>query len=175
MTTIYMKYSRVTVNGKQLGSKKTRSAASSNVFALWNVNWFGPCPHVDSLGIATRFASINYFCKHSVDVRGENVCTIQNIGKPITVWHCDIFGIHTIVPVQLIKCRCVSLVDTLENSDVTIVVPTFDNRKAGYCACATRAGAKFTNARETVNCRCKVHWTQFTSPTTACCWTSILL
>ena len=36
LCSICLRYSHVTVNGKQLGSKKSRSASSSTVMALWN-------------------------------------------------------------------------------------------------------------------------------------------
>ena len=72
LSSIYQRYSHVTVNSKQLGSKKSRSASSSTVMALWNVNWFGPCSAESSDNIVTRAASINYFCKHSVTIKGVN-------------------------------------------------------------------------------------------------------
>ena len=50
-------------------------------------------------------------------------------GKPITVWYNNLFepcGVHTIVPVQLVKCRLVSVVDKLDHEDVFIVIPCID-------------------------------------------------
>ena len=86
--------------------------------ALWNVNWFGPCSDADSSDIVTRAASINYFCKHSVSVKGVNKTRLQiypgfciyhpkntQLGKPITIWYHDLFeprGVHSFIPAQLI-------------------------------------------------------------------------
>ena len=74
LSSICLRYSHVTVNGKQLGSKKSRSASSSTVMAMWNVNWFGPCSDAD---IVTRAASINYFSKHTVSLKRVNKTRLQ--------------------------------------------------------------------------------------------------
>ena len=140
IATVYMKYSHVFVNGKQLGSKNSRSASSSTVMASWNVNWFGPCSNaVCSDNVVTRAAKINYFCKHNVTINNVSKTHLlanmswflyhpksTSLGKPIMVWHQELFetvGINSFLPVQLIKCRCISLVDTIDNEEVFITVP----------------------------------------------------
>ena len=134
MSSIYYRYAHIVVNCKQLGSKNSRSAASSTVMALWNVAWFGPCSDLSSSDVVIRAARVNYFCKHSITVKGVNKTHVlvnlswflyhpknTQLGKPITIWCHDLFepcGIHTFVPIQLVKCRCVSLVDVIDNEDV---------------------------------------------------------
>ena len=43
MSSMYMRYSHLFVNGKLLGSYKSRTASSSTVIASWDANLFGPC------------------------------------------------------------------------------------------------------------------------------------
>ena len=37
-------------------------------------------------------------------------------GKPVTIWECDIFDFCTISPIDVVKCRTVSLVDKLTDA-----------------------------------------------------------
>lgn len=46
----------------------------------------------------------------------------------MTVWECDLFempGIHSIIPIQFIQCRIVTLIDKISEHDpsVLFVVP----------------------------------------------------
>ena len=101
---------------------------------------FGPCSE-ESGGDICRAARLHYFCKHSATINGENKTHIMltklswflyypkkdMFGKPITVWYNNLFepcGVHTIVPVQLVKCRSVCLVDKLDHEDVYICCPS---------------------------------------------------
>ena len=46
-------------------------------------------------------------------------------GKPITVWEHDLFelyGIYNILPVQFIKCRTVSLVDKVSETNLNALL-----------------------------------------------------
>ena len=94
--------------------------------ALWNVNWFGPCSDADSSDIVTRAASINYFCKHSVSVKGVNKTHLlanlswflyhpknTQLGKPITIK----FGITTFLNLE----ECIRLY--LHNLYSVVVCP----------------------------------------------------
>lgn len=141
MSSVYMRYSHLFVNGKLLGSHKSRTASSSTVIVSWEANLFGPCSE-QSGDVICRAARIQYFCKHTVTINGENKTHMlinlswflyhpkkDVFGKPITVWYNNLFepcGVHTIVPVQLVKCRSVSLVDKLDHEDVFIVIPCID-------------------------------------------------
>ena len=140
-STMYIRYSHLFVNGKLLGSYKSRTASSCTVIASWDANLFGSCSE-ESGGDICRAAGLHYFCKHSATINGENKThSLTNLswflyhpkkdvfGKPITVWYNNLFepcGVHTIVPVQLVKCRSVCLVDKLDHEDVFVVIPCVD-------------------------------------------------
>ena len=107
--------------------------------ALWNVNWFGPCLAEGIDNVVTRAARINYFCKHSVTIEGVDKTHLfanlswflyhpkhTQLGKPISIWYHDLFearGVHSFLPVKLIKCCCVSLTDVIDNEEVFVTVP----------------------------------------------------
>ena len=78
------------------------------------------------------------FHKHSVNVRGESHIIIlvalswfkyhpknSDFGKPIN----DLFendGIHSLIPIDYIVCRCVALIDKLDGESVLFVSPCID-------------------------------------------------
>lgn len=131
--------------GKQLGSSKSRSRSSSIVLASWKSNLFGeplltcsdlegPCPpELD------RAAVINRFLLHTISVCNETKTFLfvslswhqchpkmLKIGKPVTVWCRNIFetgGLHSIVPIQCITSRTVSLEINLDGECVLAVCP----------------------------------------------------
>lgn len=144
MSAIRMKYSHISMYGKQLGSFKTRTASSSVVMAEWNTCLLGPCSLADetSTNVVNRAARINYFCKHTITIHGQSKTHVlvnlswflyhpkyADLGKPITLWYDSLFdpnGIHTLIPVQYIKKRTVSIVEKLNDHDslsVIIVIP----------------------------------------------------
>ena len=116
----------------------------------WIPKYFGP-----SLGVASeastdldiRPARITFFAKHPIRVHGNlhthllaciswfkhhsDQAALGNL-KPMTIWEYDIFeppGNHSIIPVQFIQSRAVSLVDKLNEPDgptVLFVVPCID-------------------------------------------------
>ena len=57
----------------------------------------------------------------------KNHCDKDSCGKPVTIWECDIFDVCTISPLDVIKCRTVSLVDKLSDStgNVLFVSPYY--------------------------------------------------
>lgn len=137
----FLKHQAVTINGKCLGSYKTRRSASSIVLAAWTPCLFGlsdtaSCVHED------RPIRINFFAKHSVVFRDTTdvhllVCASwfkhhprkSNLGKPVSVWECDLFetsGTYSTVPVQLIRSRTVTLIDTLDGMSAMFVTPCID-------------------------------------------------
>ena len=122
------KYRTIQLDGKHLGSYKSRSTSSSIVLVTWNSDLFGT-PVASGISLPNnllRAARIDYFLLHSVTINGANFEHLlvslswflyhpkfESKGKPITVWCHDLFepsGVHTIVPVQLIKNRVVSLI-----------------------------------------------------------------
>ena len=51
------------------------------------------------------------------------------VGKPVSVWYDSLFepsGIHTLLSVQFVNCRGVSVVDLLEGESVLFFVPCID-------------------------------------------------
>jgi len=129
--TIYQQYSSVVINGKVLGSHKSRSHSSSIVMAEWNSQYFGAPNIGGDHEVQLRPVRINFFCKHAVTVHSSNIHVIVSVswfkyhpckdicGKPVTVWEPHTFelsGAHSFIPVQFIKFRTVSLIDTLSSS-----------------------------------------------------------
>ena len=129
----YRKYSSVTVNEIQLETHGSRSRSSSIVMAKWESSLFGSC------NTTIRAARIDYFCMHSLTLENQTKQTVlaglswfkfhpQNtkFGKPTTVWYHDLFesdGLHSLVPISFISCRCVSLIDILDGESVLFVCP----------------------------------------------------
>ena len=122
------KYRIIQLHGKQLGSYKSRSTSSSCVLAIWKSDVFGtPVASRITLPLnPLRAARINHFFLHSATINGTSFehllvsfswflyhPNFESKGKPITVWCHDMFeplGVHSLVPVQLIKCRAISLI-----------------------------------------------------------------
>ena len=132
MSSLYMRYSHIFVNDKLLGSYKSPTAFSSTVIVSWKVSLFGSYSE-ETGDVICRAARINYFCQHSVTINEENKTHMltnhpkKNVfGKPITVWYNNLYEPHTIVPVQLVKCRSVCLVDEIDREDVFVVIPCID-------------------------------------------------
>ena len=139
ISSVYMQYSSIFANGKQLGSHRSRTASSSIVIANWDNELFGNC---SSDRTTARAAQVNFFCKHVVTINGQNKTNVlvclswfkyhsQNttFGKPLTVWYRDVFeigGVCSLIPVQFIKCRTVALVDKLDGESVLFVCPCVD-------------------------------------------------
>ena len=124
-------FQQVTVNGKVLGAHKSRSSSSSTVMVVTNSS------------SEERPARINYFAKHTASINNVQHTFLLfraswykphrdkvAFGKPITIWENDIFEIpskYSVVPVQFIKSRTVSLVDKLSNGEnVLLVCPCVD-------------------------------------------------
>ena len=131
MSSMYMRYSHLFVNGKLLGSYKSRTASSSTVIASWDANLFGPCSE-ESGGDTCRAARLHYFCKHSAIslLTCLGFCIIQGKMCLASQSQCGtticLRLVHTIVPVQLVKSRSVCLVDKLDHEDVFVVIRCVD-------------------------------------------------
>ena len=136
----YLKYSSALINGWRLGSHKSRSASSCIVMVTWDNDVFGPTQSTESdierSTDITRAVRINHFCKHSININGQNNTASlswykyhpsnSTLGKPITVWYSDLFesfGTQSLVPVHMIKCRSVSLISKLEGESAIFVCP----------------------------------------------------
>ena len=53
----------------------------------------------------------------------------MDLGKPVTVWYDGLFeptGIHSLIPVHLVKSRAVSAIDNLQESDQEPVLLAID-------------------------------------------------
>ena len=138
----------IKLNGKQLGSYISRSTSSSLVLATWKNELFGT-PVASGVTLSMnplRAARINFFFLHRITLHGEIYehllaslswflyhCEHNSKGKPNTVWCHDLFepvGLHTLVPVQLIKCRVVSRVcsssGSVSGESVLLVCPCIE-------------------------------------------------
>lgn len=124
-------YKSLTMNGYRFGTYKDRSASSSIVMTYYDTNSFQKCATL-------RAARINQFYKHSVTINNELKSHLLvslslyeeypqrlSCGKPVTICYKDLFqSAHdSLIPVQLISSRAVSLVDELNGDLVLFVVP----------------------------------------------------
>ena len=138
------KYTSITFKGKVLGCQNSRSRSSSIVVANWDRNLFGHplASIVEDLVISDytlRPVRINYFLMHRPVINGKQ-CTyllaylswykfhpsMLKLGKPLTVWCSSTFeveGVHSVVPIQVINSRCVSLNTDINDENVLIVCP----------------------------------------------------
>ena len=111
----YAKYTTMRIKGVVYGSSESRVKNTSIVIA--------------QLEADARPARIEYFAKVSTVVDGTPVSHIMVClhffknhpekdicGKPVTIWECDIFYFCTISPIDVVKCRTVSLVDKLTDA-----------------------------------------------------------
>ena len=139
-----MQYSSVVINDKQLGTHRTRSASSSIVLVNWDHTLFGQGSSTNGLESTmspqvARPARINYFAKHVATINGQTHTYLlvslswftlhpksSDFGKPVMVCYYDVFevgGMHSLVPIQFVKCRTVSLVDKLDGESVLFLSP----------------------------------------------------
>lgn len=75
-SSIYMQYSSVVINDKQVGTHRTRSASSSIVLVNWDHTLFGQDSSTNGLESTmspqvARPARINYFAKHVATINGQ--------------------------------------------------------------------------------------------------------
>ena len=104
----------------------------------WNNFLFNPSTPIDD---ELRPARINYFASFYVKVDNEDRPNVivsvswfrqhplkNSCGKPLTVWENDIFetSICTLIPIQFVNGRTVSLVDIVGLSNALIVCPCVD-------------------------------------------------
>ena len=124
----------------------SRSASSSVVIAncTWDPELLGP-PTMPSevrnetLWLPERAARVNFMVQHSVII-GVKCFThlllslswykyhpkMSIFGKPVTLWNCDIFepsGLHSIIPIQFLQSRAVSVIEKVDSESVLFVCP----------------------------------------------------
>ena len=122
-------YKSLTINGYRLSNYKNRSASSSIVMTYYDPSSF-------QKSAILRVARINQFYKHSVTINDEVKSHLlaylswyqehprsSSHDKPVTIWYQDLFQTNSIIPVQLIDSRAVSLVDELSGDPVLYVMP----------------------------------------------------
>lgn len=133
VSSVCMKFTSVSMYGKQLGSCKSRSASSSIVIVHWNNFLFGSA-YIKS----ERVACINFFCKHVAVVNGQEKVHLladlswykihpesDAIGKPVSIWYYDLFesdGIYSLLPIQFIKSRSASLIDKYNGGETVLYI-----------------------------------------------------
>ena len=146
LCSVCQRYKCVTINSVRFGSHKTHTSTSSIAIATWDNLLFGTSsslimPNVLLPTTASRAVQIDFFCKSIVEINGESKThllvslafkphpKIYELGKPTTVWYHDLFelhGFHSIIPVQFLTSRAVSLIEQLDNESVLFVCPCID-------------------------------------------------
>ena len=147
MSSSYQKYEFAVINGKRFGSHKSRTSTSSLAIATWDDSLFGASsstitPTLLVTTTVSRAVQINFFCKSFVEINEENKTHLfvslswlkphpkcAELGKPTTVWFYDLFelyGVHSLIPVQFLQSGAVSLIENLNNEPVLFVCPCID-------------------------------------------------
>ena len=147
MSNTYQKYEFAVINGKRFVSQKSRTSTSSLAIATWDNSLFGASssPLTPNLFVTTTFSravQINFFCKSFVEINEENKLHLlvslswlkphpksAELGKPTTAWFYDLFelyGVHSLIPVQFLQSRAVSLIENFNNEPVLFVCPCID-------------------------------------------------
>ena len=128
----HLRYGQISINGKTVGAHKGRSSTSSVIMV---VN-----PSRAHVADEERPARINYFAQHSIVIQSESYTFLLmhvsyfkahadkfKFGKPVTMWEPDIFEIsstlHSLLPIQCIKRRTVSLLDKVCGETVLLISP----------------------------------------------------
>ena len=122
-------YKSLTINGYRLSNYKNKSTSASIVMTYYDPLSFRKCATL-------RAARINQFYKHCVTINNEVKSHLlaylswylehpksSSHDKPVTIWYQDLFQANSIIPVQLINSRAVSLVDELSGDSIIFVVP----------------------------------------------------
>ena len=156
MSNTYQKYEFAVINGKRFGFQKSRTSTSSLAIATWDNSLFGgsSSPLTPNLFVTTTFSravQINFFCKSFVEINEENKIHLlvslswlkphpksAELGKPTTAWFYDLFelyGVHSLIPVQFLQPRAVSLIENFNNEPVLFVCPCidFESFETNYC------------------------------------------
>ena len=149
VSTTCKQYSSVQLNGICFGTHSTRTASSSIAIAIWDNNVFGSSPimptsstSLSEMSTISRAVRISSFCEHNVIIDGHIKSHLlvsllwfkyhpkhSEFGKPTTVWYYDLFesfGTHSLIPVQFLQSRTVSLVDKLDGEYVLFLCPCID-------------------------------------------------
>ena len=111
----------------------------------WDTELFGLASNLTGSFTSTvlsRAAQINYFCKHNIEFESKTKTHLlvslswfkphtrnTDFGKPLGVWYHDLFelrGVHSVIPVQFLESRCVSLIDNLDGESVLFVCACMD-------------------------------------------------
>ena len=143
VNSIFHKYKSLTINGKVLGSLRSRSSSSCIVMCEWPLQLLDIVTLRNDSNCKCRPVQINYFAKHTILLKEKRLThllistswfkqhpEINRYGKPVTVWHYDLFespGLLDIIPIQCVKCKTVSLVDKMDNyGSALLVCPCMD-------------------------------------------------
>ena len=149
MSNFSWKHKSVKINEKTIGSHKTISQSSSIVAAWWNNELFGrPLSsivegHLEPGQDLLRPAKIREFYLHQFNIEGtlKTVLLVSLswyqfypkmlvLGKPLTVWCSSVFetqGLYSIVPIQMIKCRIVSIITDIDHEHVMVMCPCIES------------------------------------------------
>ena len=137
ISTVCLKYAHISMYNKVLGTHQSNTASSSIVFVYWKYGLFGL-----SDSFPERVARIESFYEHAAVVSGHTTKHMlanlsffkvhpkhSNYGKPVSVYYHDLYesdGIYSLIPVQFICSRCVSLIDKIDGESVLFTTPVID-------------------------------------------------
>ena len=148
LSSVTHKYSSATINNKRFGTHKTRTSSSSLAMAIWDNELFGLSPTMPTTPAAAskivlRAVRINSFFKNVIEINGESKAHLlvslswfrhhpknTELGKTTTVWYHDLFelyGLHSVIPIQFLQSRVVSLIQVLEGESVLFLCPCIDH------------------------------------------------
>ena len=128
----FHKFQSITINDRTLGSYRSPSSSSSTVMAHHDCTTSEQFESTTLHDIQPLWMVVgrHLFCLVLLGFKPHRDRDI--LGKPVTVWECDIFEISGVdcfcfLPVQLITKRTVSLVDNIyPNESALFVWPLID-------------------------------------------------
>ena len=144
VNSVYLKYSSITINGRQFGSSGKRTTTSVVAQASWDEKLYGnpATPLPDSLAANNTLRPVNicHFMKVSVTVNMESTLSFlfayvawfqqhpdrYAFGKPVELWCPTLFepfGLHSFVPLDHLHCRCAHGVMKYHDEPLLFVVP----------------------------------------------------
>ena len=143
VNSIFLKYSSVTINGREFRSSGKRTKNQAITLTSWDDNLYGnpltPLPDSNRQDSNVRPVNIHYFMKVSFNFNMSISSFLfayvswfyphphrHALGKPAELWcHSmfESFGLHSFVPIDRLSCRCAHGVKTYCDEPLLAIVP----------------------------------------------------
>lgn len=140
---IFLKYSSVTINGREFRSSGKQTKTQVVQLTSWDKNLYGelptPLPHSTFLASNVRPVNVHYFMKVSFTIGMSTDSFLfarvpwfyphldcHALGKPAELWcHTlfESFGLHSFVPVDRLSYHCAHGVKVYHDEPLLVVVP----------------------------------------------------